>query len=415
MIQVKCPNCGKQLGIGDEYAGSLGMCPACAVTFLIPGPAVLLLDVPTAVPVQPPEPGEPLPIIPPSPTPPSQQPVSLPDWTLAAPGPDATAPAADAASFPLPVEVPASALDPGAELSLELKDGDLLPLDGPAAAHDDLFIPMPEENKPAPEDDDPVLALPVTADDLPLAPAPGALPVQPLGLPVTPTLLDERPPEVSGSELMPVEEPAGAVPVVVLPIPQEATPYDILPPAAPAAAVPLALPLAVPAVVLPPRKRRRRRDSADDIDEERFHLSPDSPRRRQGTEGMVSLVPGLDDRNLALLVLAVVFLVMMALPLLVPWLGWVSVLVGVFLWAMGAAWFRNEQRDAGFLWQVAFAFVPFLSFFFVLGSRDKTLRPFLVVAAGILLSVIGVLAMIHHFENLDRPPPPPVMIDGPPF
>jgi hypothetical protein len=452
MIHVKCPNCDKQLGIGDEHAGSLGMCPDCAVTFLIPGPAVLLFDIPTAVPIRVPEPGEPPVIVspPPQPTPPPQ-PMPAPsvvasDWSMVSLGP-ATAPPAPAPEpvaektpEAIPVATPAPVPAPAPIPSLELSDSEFPALDGPApVVTEDLLIPMPEDSaahgEPAqaiplpsldlhleltpgspldlplgfaesPPEEALVLALPVTGNDLrPVAPE-EPVPALPVGWTGTAgrEWCGDRALEGTGSELVPREEaPAEAVPVVVLPIPEESTPYTVLPPVEHNAAS-----LAVPVATLAESKRPRYYDDTDagaDPDQGRFS---DVPRRkRRGKyEGMVSLIPGVDDRNLALVVLGVIWALMILLAVAVPWLGWVTILVGAFLYAMGLAWFRQEQRDAGFFWQVAFAFVPFLSVFFVLGSREKSLRPFLVLMAGILLIVAGGFAMWHHFENLDRGPPP---------
>lgn len=37
MIRVKCPKCGKLLGVDDSRAGGMGACPACGQKFRIPG------------------------------------------------------------------------------------------------------------------------------------------------------------------------------------------------------------------------------------------------------------------------------------------------------------------------------------------------------------------------------------------
>jgi phage FluMu protein Com len=36
MIRVRCPKCGKLLGLDDSAAGAMGQCPACEETFRIP-------------------------------------------------------------------------------------------------------------------------------------------------------------------------------------------------------------------------------------------------------------------------------------------------------------------------------------------------------------------------------------------
>jgi hypothetical protein len=36
MIYVKCPGCGKRLGLGDSAAGAVGECPECAQQFRVP-------------------------------------------------------------------------------------------------------------------------------------------------------------------------------------------------------------------------------------------------------------------------------------------------------------------------------------------------------------------------------------------
>jgi hypothetical protein len=44
MLRMKCPHCGRFLGIDEIHVGALGLCPACCETFTIPVPAVLLDD-----------------------------------------------------------------------------------------------------------------------------------------------------------------------------------------------------------------------------------------------------------------------------------------------------------------------------------------------------------------------------------
>ncbi len=470
MIRMKCPTCARTIGIDEAYVGKLALCPACHGTFTVPAPAVLLDERPASL--APPDsstspaaashaapllPDGPIPLAPQKPPPLSSSATdsglfgpgedwelrgSADDWSRSEPRlrpltPEVPPP--PSADPPRPVEQPAApALPP---VGTEVKDWQFLALDAPSAeaqapAKPQAAFELPALSEPVPpikpvaEDEPLPLSLEPLEEEahvpLRLEPA-GPLVAEPVlehDGPVHLPVSMEPIPLVSDPQLSQIPE-ALVTPVGIVP-PEVVTPaYDMLPPNLPPPL--LAEPPAPPRPEVEPMWGR----DGNNFDARKTERDPFRPRKKRREYGFVSLVPGLDDFYLGLIVLGAIWLMLGILVIVSPRLCMVPIIVGAVVWTSAAFWMNACVREADPYWKVLF-FTPVLTtpMSFILGNRallvlgfvivqlwaaffafyfrDRALRAFAVTCLGMLMSGMGWAAMPRTTsaeENLNNPPP----------
>jgi hypothetical protein len=210
-------------------------------------------------------------------------------------------------------------------------------------------------------------------------------------------------PLVAEPVLAEVPGPAAAVGIVP---PEAVTPnYDLLPPNLP----PPLLAEPVPAPVPEPEPAWERGQGR--YDPRRADRDAYRPRKPRRTYGVVSLIPGLDDYYLGLIVLGVFWALLATLVILSPRAFWVAMVSGFFLWVGASFWLRTCVEEADPIWQWL-VFLPPLAAFFALYHRDRALRAFVVSVAGLLIVGMGWAARPRGSDE-PAPNPPPFVNVGP--
>jgi hypothetical protein len=307
------------------------------------------------------------------------------DWNflaLDAPSPAPSAPAAPAADdLPLLLD-PAPPSGPPPLPAAETET--LLPLLEPEPAEEELILLEPAA---------PLVAEPVREPAAPLMAEPVLEHDGPVHLPAR----VEAIPLAAEPALAEVPETA-VVPLGIVPPEVVTRSYDLLPP-------PL---LAEPVPEPPPEPEPAWGRDENNFDRRRVERDPFHPRKPRRTYGVVSLIPGLDDFYLGLIVLGVFWSLLAALVILSPKTCWVAMVSGFFLWVGATFWLRQCVEEADPIWQWL-VFIPLLAAFFALYHRDRALRAFLVSVAGLLISAMGWAAMPR--TSSEQPPNPPPFVD----
>ena len=483
MIRMKCPTCARTIGIDEAYVGKPALCPGCHGMFIVPVPAVLLDETPaplapyiTPPPLSSP-PLEPLvtvtnpavdppasPLLPDGPIPLAPDTASrshlsaagsdlaglggdweiggkVDDWArseprlrpLTAEGPPPVPP-----SPPPPVEQPATMeLSPA---GAEVRDWQFLTLDAAAATTPQAAVEEPQADVAKPQAA--VEGPQKTAEEwLPL-------PLEPLEEEAhEPLLLEPSGPLVAEPVLNhdgPVHLPVRMEPIPLVPesgpsqIPEGlVTPVGIVPPGVVTPAYDLLPPSMPPPLIgerpAPPRPEAEPTWGVDEnnFDPRRNERDPYRPRKKRREYGFVSLIPGVDDFYLSLIVLAVTWLLLGALVMIAPRFCMIPIIVGGTIWVCATFWLNVCVREADPFWKVPFfapvVLVPFSYIFgkpvlFALGMtiaqlwaaffaiyfRDRALRAFLVTCLALLISGMGWAAMPRRApaeDNLDNRPP----------
>jgi hypothetical protein len=420
MIRLKCPTCGRTLGIDDVYVGKPALCPACQHTFLVPVPARLLDDTPSLAsgeragvssPVGPPVSSQdrPLPPLELSGNRAAAEPV-LPEGPLRLASERAWAPpAVDRASDgpsrcrdSMPATIPL-APDPPRPAAAQtgpvhdVSPRDLLPADHATAVSTRPWPDLSLDEAPAPATtadwSDLELAEALPAPDLePIEEALEAPDLEPLD--AIPAPEDEPLVEVFAAPAAPPSPPPPAALPQALP---EAIPVDAITDAPrPVQALPEALP------VIEPLRAPAKSVALDWGETPRREPRPSpAPKKKRRGSGMVSLIPGVEDYWLGLIFLAVLWVLLTVLVVLKPKLFWLPLALGGVVYSGGAWWFLQTIDEANPLWKIALVFVPLCALLYVWANRDRALRPFLMVQMGVLLIITGVAVLPAAFP---RPP-----------
>jgi TM2 domain-containing membrane protein YozV len=152
------------------------------------------------------------------------------------------------------------------------------------------------------------------------------------------------------------------------------------------------------------------------VDARTRERDPSRPRKKRRVYGAVSLIPGLDDFYLGLIVLGVIWLVLAVMLILSPRFCMVAIIIGGVIWACATFWLNVCVQEADPYWKIPF-FTPFattplsivwgqpglfvLGFiitqlwaaFFAMYFRDRALRAFVVTCLAMLISGMGWAAM----------------------
>ena len=443
MIRMKCPTCARAIGIDEAYVGKLALCPNCHGTFTVPVPAQLLDElaappVPSSVPLAPlpagtQSPGESL--LPDGPIPLAPEPGS-PRPLFADTGDDAWSHSEPHRKPPGPEERASTATTPSSPAGAasgdwEIRDWKFLTLDDATAAPP---APAPAAGAPLPLLPDlPELSAspdlqPEAVEPLLLEPEPLAEALAPLTLePVEPLVAEVIREPAAHLVAEPVFDDDGpvllqeVVPITIVP-PEAVTPsYGMLPPRLPP-----------PLPTQPPPKSPS--DPTWESDEDRFQRQarerdPSRPRKQRRSYGAVTLVPGLDDFYLGLLVLGAVWLTLAVLVIVAPRFCMVPIIVGGLVWVSATFWLNVCVQEADPYWKILF-FTPIVTTplsiifqtravfvlgfvitqlwaaFFAVYFRDRALRAFLVTCLAMLISGMGWAAMPRgEPEPLDHQAP----------
>jgi hypothetical protein len=363
-----------------------------------------------------PVPEQPLPRLPPAPSAPGQPAVAEPDlpppgeevkdWNFltlddAAPAPAAPPETAPAAKPP-PALPPLPPLPPPDQP--EEEDLILLPLEEPAAS-EPILLPLADAPAPPPPPRDREL---VGAEALlPLHP-------EPVGPLVAEPVLDDETPAVLPAAVEPMPVPATGV---VLPVLVETV---VVPTAAPPAGAPLNYGLNPPPLVAEPVARPPEEldwgEDVNRVDPRAVDRDPSRPRKKRRVYGAVSLIPGLDDFYLGLIVLGVIWLLLAILMIASPRLCLVPIIVGGLIWVCATFWLNVAVQEADPYMKIPFLtpvittplsflirqpglfvagiiFAQIWAAFFALYFRDRALRAFLVTCLGMLIAGMGWAAM----------------------
>jgi hypothetical protein len=141
------------------------------------------------------------------------------------------------------------------------------------------------------------------------------------------------------------------------------------------------------------------------FDRRKTERDPARPRKPRRTYGAVSLIPGLDDFYLGLIVLGVFWALLAVLVIVSPRLCWLAMASGLLLWVGATFWLRLCVEEADPIWKWL-VLIPFFAAFFAIYHRDRALRAFLVSLAGLLMSGMGWAAMPRSSaEPMDNRPP----------
>ncbi len=322
---------------------------------------------------------------------------------------------------------------------LTLETVGLVPESAPAPTP--ILPPAPPAAPPAKPVEDELILLPLEDDHpenepilLPLAdePAPAAAPRE-SELVGAEALLPPQPESARPLRAEPVadNDTPAVLPAIVEPLPVPAATGVVPPglvetvvvPTAPPAAAPpgngVGAPVLVAELVTPAPAPAEELDWGEDVnrvDPRTRERDRARPRKRRRTYGAVSLIPGLDDYYLGLIVLGVIWLLMAVLLIASPRLCMIPIVVGGLIWVSAMFWLNVCVQEADPWWKIPFfipavttplSFVAHMPGLFVVGFlltqmwaaffaayfRDRALRAFLVSCLAMLMSGMGWAAM----------------------
>jgi hypothetical protein len=189
----------------------------------------------------------------------------------------------------------------------------------------------------------------------------------------------------------------------------------VVPVAAPASAAPANYGVNPPALIAEPVTASvAEPDWGEDVnrvDVRAIDRDPSRPRKRRRVYGAVSLIPGLDDFYLALIVLGAVWLVLGILLVVSPKFCWLAIISGFLIWVGATFWLRLAIEEADPVWKWL-VFIPFFAAFFAIYHRDRALRAFLVSMAGLCIVGMGAAALRRN-TPVQEPDPPPAVFGDP--